>query len=77
MDLTPILISHDLAVVQHFCEHVAVMRDGRLVEFGPKEQIFAAPRESCTCVLLAAIPRIGRRQEMKQEAQGPADAVQI
>ena len=75
MDLTLILMSHDLAVVLHLCEHVAVMRDGRLVEFGPKEQIFAAPRESYTRVLLAAIPRIGRRQEMKQEAQGPADPI--
>jgi peptide/nickel transport system ATP-binding protein len=61
MNLTLILISHDLAVVRHLCERVAVLRNGRLVEFGATEQIFAAPRESYTRDLLAAIPRIGRR----------------
>jgi ABC-type glutathione transport system ATPase component len=79
MNLTLILISHDLAVVRHLCEQVAVMRHGRLVEFGSTEQIFAAPRESYTRELLAAIPRIGWRsppapaapqQERYDEARG-------
>lgn len=58
MNLSIILISHDLAVVRHLCERVAVMRQGRLVEYGTTSDIFAAPREPYTRELLAAIPRI-------------------
>jgi peptide/nickel transport system ATP-binding protein len=62
MNLTLILISHDLAVVRHLCERVAVMREGRLVEAGPTEEVFARPREDYTKALLAAIPDIRRRE---------------
>ncbi len=58
MNLSIILISHDLAVVRHLCERVAVMRHGRLVEYGTTSEIFTAPREEYTRELLAAIPRI-------------------
>jgi ABC-type glutathione transport system ATPase component len=58
MNLSLVLISHDLAVVRHLCERVAVMRQGRLVEYGTTADIFAAPREAYTRELLAAIPRI-------------------
>ena len=61
MNLSLVLISHDLAVVRHLCERVAVMRHGRLVEYGPTEAIFAAAREAYTRELLAAIPRIAHR----------------
>jgi ABC-type glutathione transport system ATPase component len=74
MNLTLILISHDLAVVRHLCEQVAVMRNGRLVEVGTTEQIFAAPRESYTRDLLAAIPRMGRRRSGAEPAALPAEA---
>jgi peptide/nickel transport system ATP-binding protein len=60
MNLTLILISHDLAVVRYLCERVVVMRHGRLIESGPTEQIFAAPQEGYTRELLAAIPRMNR-----------------
>ena len=42
MNLSLILITHDLAVVRHLCERVAVMRQGMLVEIGTTEQIFAS-----------------------------------
>jgi peptide/nickel transport system ATP-binding protein len=78
MNLTLILISHDLAVVRHLCEHVAVMREGRLVEAGTTEQIFAAPGESYTRDLLAAIPRIGRRQDRARPVTLlPLDSTQV
>ncbi|HEU4702646.1 MAG TPA: ATP-binding cassette domain-containing protein, partial [Conexibacter sp.] len=56
--LTLVLISHDLAVVRHMCKRVAVMHDGRLVEVGPADELFHAPREPYTRELLAAVPRI-------------------
>jgi peptide/nickel transport system ATP-binding protein len=60
MNLSLVLISHDLAVVRHLCERVAVLRHGRLVEYGATADIFNAPREIYTRELLAAIPRITR-----------------
>ena len=51
-----VLITHDLGVVRHFADHVAVMRRGEIVETGTKEDIFERPREAYTKMLLDAEP---------------------
>jgi ABC-type glutathione transport system ATPase component len=58
LGLTLVLIAHDLAVVRHMCDRVAVMHDGKLVEVATTEELFRAPREDYTRELLAAVPRI-------------------
>ena len=54
-----ILITHDMGVVAEMADRVIVMNGGRMVETGPVEEIFHAPREDYTRMLLAAVPRLG------------------
>jgi ABC-type oligopeptide transport system ATPase subunit len=62
--LTMVFISHDLSVVRHMCDRIAVMHDGRIVEVASNEALYSAPREPYTRELLAAVPgarRVARR----------------
>ena len=58
LSLTSIFISHDLTVVRHVADRVAIMVRGRVVELGPTEAVFGAPRHAYTRALLAAAPRL-------------------
>ena len=56
LDLTLVFVSHDLSVVRHVCDRIAVMRQGEIVEVGQTEALFAEPQHDYTRSLLAAIP---------------------
>jgi peptide/nickel transport system ATP-binding protein len=62
MALTVVFISHNLAVVEHICDEVAVMYLGRIVERAPVDALFGAPRHPYTRALLASVlvPQTGR-----------------
>jgi peptide/nickel transport system ATP-binding protein len=63
LGLTCLFISHDLGVVRHVSDRVAIMYLGRVVEIGPTAGIFAAPRHPYTRALLESVPRLRRRPE--------------
>jgi ABC-type oligopeptide transport system ATPase subunit len=56
LDLTYVFVAHDLSVVRHICDEVAVMYQGKIVEFGEVDAIFNRPRHPYTKGLLSAIP---------------------
>ncbi|PSQ17682.1 peptide ABC transporter ATP-binding protein [Halobacteriales archaeon QS_8_69_26] len=62
--LTYLLISHDLSVIRHICDRVAVMYLGEIVELGDAEDLFESPRHPYTEVLLDNVPRaaMGERE---------------
>jgi peptide/nickel transport system ATP-binding protein len=61
-DLTYLFISHDLSIVKHISDHVAIMYLGRIVETSPTRELFSNPNHPYTRALLDEIPRIDRRQ---------------
>ncbi|MEV0408276.1 ATP-binding cassette domain-containing protein [Actinoallomurus sp. NPDC050550] len=60
LSLTLVFVSHDLSVVRHVCDRVAVMHDGQIVETGSTEQLYEEPQHSYTRRLIAAVPTLDK-----------------
>jgi peptide/nickel transport system ATP-binding protein len=70
--VTYLLISHDLAVVEHVCDEIAVIYRGRFVETGPTEALLAAPAHPYTRALLDAAPKLHGARRAASASAAPA-----
>jgi len=78
MNISYLFISHDMAIVEHFCDRVAVMYLGKIVELATSEKLYTDPRHPYTEALLSVIPSMesGRKKQpllIKGDIPSPAN----
>ncbi|KAB0288776.1 ABC transporter ATP-binding protein [Vibrio fortis] len=73
MNLSIIFISHDLSVVKHISDHVAVMKKGKIVEMGTAKEVYSSPKNEYTKELLSAIPITHPSQRIKNKTTQAAN----
>jgi oligopeptide/dipeptide ABC transporter ATP-binding protein len=66
LDMSVLLVTHDLGVVAQTCSRVSVMYGGRVVEEGPARTIFESPRHPYTVGLLASVPRMDAPRDLER-----------
>ena len=77
LGLTYLFISHDLSLMRNFCNRVAVMYRGELLEVGPTEQVFVNPKHNYTRALIRAIPVLSDDEEQHKPYLSDDDAATI
>lgn len=71
LNLTYVFISHDLSVIEHTCDRIAVMYLGKIVEVAQRDELFKNPQHPYTQALIGAIPRVGQgKKKMKKSLGG-------
>jgi len=72
MGLSYLFISHDMAVIHHICDRIAVMYNGKIVEEGTRDEIINAPKHEYTQALLSAVPEADPRRKRQRIRQANA-----
>lgn len=67
LDLTVVFITHDLGVARYFCDRIAVMHQGKLLEVGETEELIRSPSASYTRTLLDSVPDLKKRRPVGEE----------